>query len=97
MKQILPMKSSKHTKLSYFQNFISGTFLDNLSLDKKSRRQFILLFTPGKLNTSIVSWGLWNYSSEQFNFNIDSVNKPIAINSITNNRRKCTNFNISTT
>ena len=46
MKHILTMKSSKRTKLSYFQNFISRTFLDNLSLEKKSCRQFTFLCTP---------------------------------------------------
>ena len=47
MKHILTMKLSKQNKLSYFHNFISRTFLDNLALEKKSRRQFIFLFTPG--------------------------------------------------
>ena len=47
MKHILTMKISKHTKLSYFQNFKSPTFLDNMLLEKKSRRQFIFLCTPG--------------------------------------------------
>ena len=31
----------------YFQNFVSRTFLDNLLLEKKSRRQFTFLCTPG--------------------------------------------------
>ena len=47
MKHILRMKFSKRIKLSYFQNFVSHTFLDNLSLEKKSRKQFTFLFTPG--------------------------------------------------
>ena len=47
MKHILTLKLSKRNKLLCFQNFISHTFLDNLSLDKKSRRQFLFLFTPG--------------------------------------------------
>ena len=34
MKHILTIKLSKRAKLSYFQNFISFTFLDNLSLEK---------------------------------------------------------------
>ena len=34
MKNILTIKLSKRTKLSYFQNFISHTFLDNLLLEK---------------------------------------------------------------
>ena len=40
------MNKSKRTQMSYFQNFIPRTFLDNLSLKKKSRRQFIFLCTP---------------------------------------------------
>ena len=48
MKHILTMKSSKRTKLLHFQNFISRTFLDNLSLEKKSRRQFTFLCTPAR-------------------------------------------------
>ena len=35
------------TQLLCFQNFISRTFLDNLSLEKKSCRQFTFLCTPG--------------------------------------------------
>ena len=34
MKHILTIKLSKRTKLLYFQNFISVTFLDNLLLEK---------------------------------------------------------------
>ena len=40
------MNKSKRTQLSHFQNFILRTFLDNLSLKKKSRRQFTFLCTP---------------------------------------------------
>ena len=47
MKHIFTVKLSKRTKPSYFPNFISQTFLDNFSLEKKSRRQFIFLCTPG--------------------------------------------------
>ena len=47
MKHILTMKLSKRTNLSYLQNFMSRTFLDNLSLLKKSHRQFTFLCTPG--------------------------------------------------
>ena len=43
---ILIMKLSKRTQLWHFQHFIPRTFLDNLLLSKKSRRQFIFLFTP---------------------------------------------------
>ena len=43
---VLIMKLSKRTQLSHFQHFIPRTFLDNSLLLKKSRRQFIFLFTP---------------------------------------------------
>ena len=46
MKHILTMKSSKQIELLDFQIFMSRTFLDNLLLKKRSRRQFIFLFTP---------------------------------------------------
>ena len=43
------------TKLLYFQNFISRTFLDNLSIEKKSRRQFTFLCTPA--NSACIAEG----------------------------------------
>ena len=42
------MKLSKRTKLSYLQNFISRTFLDNFLPEKKSRRQFTFLCAPAR-------------------------------------------------
>ena len=56
MKHILTMKLSKRNKLLYFQNFISRTFLDSLSLEKKSRRQFIFLFTPVLVCQRVFPW-----------------------------------------
>ena len=40
------MNYSKRTQQSHFHNFIQRTFLDNLSLQRKSHRQFVFLWPP---------------------------------------------------
>ena len=56
------MNKSNRTQISHFQNFITRTFLDNLSLKKKSHRRFIFLCTPGQ-QFQHHKWCFWGHST----------------------------------